>query len=503
MVVVIVLSAAAVGIIIKRRSARRPAGHTATDCTTTSCLEYKERFHDAMDDDEDPCDNFYKYVCGAWIDVQDTAVSVPAKFWTDFIAEVASKFESVDAPKEQQASVQKAAAYLQACLGVLKKSNVAGVKSILTEAGIVWPERNPKPDFLNAVFFMSTGAIGVAIENEAYVDAVFELHEQYGEAVMNDVVETLCIQNLVSFTDVTILESFYGNSESVESAVRGSCFSVSYNTFGYAINYVFLRSNSVPYQEVVRFAENISREIPLLLRGNSSLLEKSKSRNNFERMFHVLNMSQPGFYPQIYEQYPDMTENPLANLIHVLNATKMHYKGNVDTFLHYDYKEIDFKDFVLTIPDLLSPVYSSNAHWAIRYGGVGARIAATVFCDYVEGSDNAQQIYRKNQDCLSNQTGDKIDVNLQAAIASAAIAPALYEKERAKAKANDPLFMNIWPLKSEQIPFVFGCYLMCGLSGGEKMCNVPFKHSVNFARAFKCAEGSPMNPKKKCWMLPA
>ncbi|KAL1423858.1 hypothetical protein MTO96_020773 [Rhipicephalus appendiculatus] len=155
-VVVIVLSVAAVGVIMKRRNTRRPAGHTATECTTKSCLEYKDRFHDAIDDGENPCDNFYKYVCGAWIDVHDPGLSVTAKVWTDFIAKVASNIESRDAPKDQQASVRKAAVYLQACLGVLNKSNVAGVKSILAEAGIVWPERNPKPDFLNAVFFMST-----------------------------------------------------------------------------------------------------------------------------------------------------------------------------------------------------------------------------------------------------------------------------------------------------------------------------------------------------------
>ncbi|KAL1423859.1 hypothetical protein MTO96_020774 [Rhipicephalus appendiculatus] len=319
---------------------------------------------------------------------------------------------------------------------------------------------------------------------------------------MNDVVESLCIQNLVAFTDIRIIESFYGNSETTESAVRDVCFSVGYSIFGYVINNLFLRTDSVPYQEVVRFAENISREIPVLLHGNSSLLDKSESRDNFERVFHVLNMSQRASYPPIYERYPDMTKNPLANWIHVLNAIKMDHEQNIDTFLRYDYKDINFKNFVLKIPYLWSPVYSSDAHWGIRYGGIGARIAATVFCDYVEGSDNAQQIYQKNQDCLSNKTGDKIDVNLQAAVASADITSALYEKERAKAKADDPLFMNIWPLQSEQIPFVFGCYLMCGQKSGEEMCNVPFRHSSNFARAFKCAEGSPMNPKKKCWMLP-
>ncbi|KAL3227631.1 hypothetical protein MRX96_024054 [Rhipicephalus microplus] len=126
-----------------------------------------------------------------------------------------------------------------------------------------------------------SGAFGVAIENEPYVDAVFRLHKEYGKVTMNDVVESLCIQNLVGFTDIQIFDSFYGNSGTTKRAIRSLCFSRSYNIFSYAINCFFFRPIAVPYEEVMRFAENISREIPLFLRGNSSLLDKSGWRYNF------------------------------------------------------------------------------------------------------------------------------------------------------------------------------------------------------------------------------
>ncbi|KAH6936508.1 hypothetical protein HPB50_018452 [Hyalomma asiaticum] len=627
MAVVFVLSIVAAMLYARQPGVKRPAAHTAGECMTTPCLEYKERFRYAMDRGENPCKNFYKHVCGAWIDVQDPGVTVAGTFWTDFITQATSRLESLDATKEQQEPIQKAAVYLQACLGVLRKSNVAGVKKVLSEVGITWPERNPKPDFLNTVFFMSThtnfpvlfqpgfiqmnssdhdisilrwdrfcstmatlrtifqmgrlvdhirityesfggsretdrlreltvqlknfteffskygkvfrkevsnknvsaffqltpsiqkerwdsvyqkhlgvtvsGAHGVTIEDVDYVAAVFELHKRHGEAFMNDIVESLCIQNLVGFTEARILESFHGNAESAESAVRAACLSITYSAFGYAMNNLFLRSKSVPYEEVVHFAKNISREIPSLFRRNSSLVERSKPRKNFEQLFRILEMSQPGSYPRSYERYPDMTDNPLENLINIMNSVKKHHNEDADPFLNYDYEGAHYEGFELTIPYISSPVYSADAHWAIRYGGIGARIAAAVFLDYVEGSDNAREIYQKNQDCLSNKSGKEVDVNLQAAVASASVVPALYQRERATANEYDPLFMNILPFRSDQIPFAFGCYLMCGQYWAEEMCNTPLKHSVNFARAFSCTEGSPMNPKSKCWMFPA
>ncbi|XP_077520083.1 uncharacterized protein LOC144129896 [Amblyomma americanum] len=55
-----------------------------------------------------------------------------------------------------QLITQKGLLYLKSCLNVIKVDNVDNVKRVLAKGGILWPEKNPKPDFLNAILFMSS-----------------------------------------------------------------------------------------------------------------------------------------------------------------------------------------------------------------------------------------------------------------------------------------------------------------------------------------------------------
>ncbi|XP_077516743.1 endothelin-converting enzyme 1-like [Amblyomma americanum] len=606
---------------------RRPQALVATVCTTESCLNYTKLLRDAMDEDENPCDDFYQHVCGSWLSTRDSGNTVLLSAWDSFALTVASKFQTLYVPKEEQASVQKAALYWQACLSVLNSSNVPGVKQALEGAGIAWPQRSPEPDFLRTMFFMSEranmpvfiqlttvktnssayllyfgqwamfnqkmmslammcrtkrlanhvqvlfesfggtdhsrlseltkqfegmaeffvrysnesyrrnkkrysnstaflqftptvslekwnslyesyrgvsvgGARGVLIVGVKYFAAVFRLHQKYGDAVMNDIVEGLAVENLIAFTEPRILESFYGNAEEARRAVQSNCFAFSYDIFGYAVNHFFLRSKTVPYEQVTQLAEDVRKELSKLLSGNSSLLTRSANGSNFETVFGVMERSRPGGYLSRYADYPDMTNDPLRNWMLVVKHGKKVDKHEAPYLKHSIHDHVKFKGFRLMMPELLFPVFASDAHWAIRYGGLGARIAAALLCDYIEGSGKANEVYRANHDCLFGKVSKPVDANLQVAVACAGIVLRLFELARSKAADGDPLFMDTPHFRAEKLPFIFGCHLLCGENGGKELCNTPVRHSADFARVFDCPQDSPMNPSKKCWMLP-
>ncbi|KAH9375977.1 hypothetical protein HPB48_016566 [Haemaphysalis longicornis] len=52
-----------------------------------------------------------------------------------------------------------------------------------------------------------------------------------------------------------------------------------------------------------------------------------------------------------------------------------------------------------------------------------------------------------------------------------------------------------------QVFFMTYCLMRCRLGSDGNDCNLPVRHTPSFASAFRCSQGSPMNPTKKCRFL--
>ncbi|KAH8031386.1 hypothetical protein HPB51_016570 [Rhipicephalus microplus] len=115
------------------------------------------------------------------------------------------------------------------------------------------------------------------------------------------------------------------------------------------------------------------------------------------------------------------------------------------------------------------------------------------------------KIYAENQDCLFPGTGGgPPDLEIQGAVASVDVALTALEAASV-ANASTGTSVSLWDtifgfLPDDKLFFSFFCYLHCGQLDGERLCNVPLRHSAGFSRVFGCKSGSAMNPEKKCRM---
>ncbi|KAH7986861.1 hypothetical protein HPB49_026287 [Dermacentor silvarum] len=400
-------------------------------------------------------------------------------------------------PQANQHIEDKARLYLQACLKVLNNSNIPNVKRILAKGGIVWPEENRRPDFLNALFFLSrylfmpvllhlslspsadgrttllhwtvredykknmaalrtlgkmnhirdhlrvtyeefsgspnetrleeimehmeaflafldkvedapetsvtfnksdkflqyapsvsrqrwdsafrqyvNGSIGsygaVIVDDVAYFSAVFQLHQDYGEYIMNDIVETVSVQNLVAFTSADLLMSFsWGQRDTMIKSHIQNCFEYVYIIFGFAVNSQFMSHGLAHAQRHVRelgeslqstFLSSLGdrpRNVSTRKENGSAL----KSKHVFDAVFELLIRSEPLEYPPAYRHYPNITDDPLENWLR-LQGYYMGMTGSSDLyFIAYRTQEhVKFKNFRLMLHYLMFPFYADNVH---------------------------------------------------------------------------------------------------------------------------------------------
>ncbi|XP_065284041.1 uncharacterized protein [Dermacentor albipictus] len=612
---------------------RKPSGLHAPACGSHSCQQFRELLEEAIDENSQPCDDYYAHVCSLWTKSHER--SVQRVTLEHFFNNAVKRLKTL--PPIENVVTRKGTMFFSSCLSVANVSNVPGVKKLLAEGGIMWPSKNTNPDFLNALFYMSqrlfepvflrfttenggstlavrqsneflknlrtlrrhiktrhlhehlsvtyeafdahdetrlkeivdrfdhmeefldmyfnaswpahspsmtfttydtesflrqtpsvsrdrwdsmlsryfgasvAGLRNAVVENVQHFQALFRLHEDGGEAALNDVVEALCVQNLVRFTSFGIIASFHESSEVAAMWLQEKCFISTFSFFGYDLNHNFLASHRGALDNVERLAENVRQAFFDVLSDSENATAHSHrshhewreniSEHHFRKLFAVLKRSKARAYPAEYAVYPDLTRDPLQNW-KILNEfyRRLPVSANSALIAFGENDLSKFRGFELSIQHLSFPYYEPDAHRGCVLGGLGTRLAAAVFYDYVDSQADFLKFYQRNHDCLAPDAGGEPDVNLQGAVA--AIPVMFYMFRKASEDDEDASVKDLSHFRADRISFMFGCYLLCGEDNGETMCNVPLKHSADFARTYGCPVGSPMNPSEKCAMVP-
>ncbi|KAL1436151.1 hypothetical protein MTO96_010891 [Rhipicephalus appendiculatus] len=358
----------------------------------------------------------------------------------------------------------------------------------------------------------------IYIENAGQFSALFRMWDAYGEENMTDFFGWFAVQVLLPFTNQRLLTSYFQSEYVGGDEMRKSCVSFAYLFFPVAMDNYLSRY----VLEAVQYAKDLVGPIGIsfhrLLGGNHSwLVGDALPQPNMSRMataFEIVNAYSEDVF-RLYEDFPDVDpEQPLRNEMKLEHY--MHHRGKA----HPPYRAVGanmFDGFRLN-PQLLSfPWYASDARPAVLMGGLGSRLAGTLYLDFVERRPNPVDVYRENWRCLGLQNTDEDShVDLVAAAAAVNIVWDTFSDlpRRVPLTPRERNVSRHAPSRTtsseREVPgnysdgallFVFYCWLTCGDQWGPSMCNVPLKNSPHFGGVFGCAPGAPMNPTNKCRMI--
>ncbi|KAH9372690.1 hypothetical protein HPB48_007783 [Haemaphysalis longicornis] len=213
-------------------------------------------------------------------------------------------------------------------------------------------------------------------------------------------------------------------------------------------------------------------------------------------------MSHPNTYPALYDYYPDMGSNPLRNRKRIIEFYGTLQAEDISVLGRNTGKYLfRFSGFTILgaapLSSLFRPrcaqrdrAWRASEHEWLPQCFTASWKATPSSKKYTNGTRTASLRAQATNPTLTSRER----------FAAVPLVWAMFEK--ASEVTDDVLVMDLPTFKAAYVPFLSACYVLCGAPDGERLCNVPLMHSVDFARVYDCPVGSPMNPAKKCVMSP-
>ncbi|XP_064468970.1 neprilysin-1-like [Ornithodoros turicata] len=140
-------------IVSKKASPRSSGAVVYKYCSSFECVEYGRLLNASLDVTQDPCNNFYRFVCNGWDRTHEKSVS--HQHHLDHMSAIATKAQYRRVPQTGQSAVQKAAKFYQSCIELAQKnrSELLEFMEMLRNGNITWPSRPRGGDLLRVMSY--------------------------------------------------------------------------------------------------------------------------------------------------------------------------------------------------------------------------------------------------------------------------------------------------------------------------------------------------------------
>ncbi|XP_064469389.1 neprilysin-1-like [Ornithodoros turicata] len=201
---------AAITVAMSRSSSRKKREYHL--CDTKGCKEFARMLTNSLSTKQNPCNNFYKYVCDGWLREQSESVyERHINYFLDLLAYTLS----ISVPQRGQTAGDKAARFFQTCrkVSTSPRGELIEFRKILEGCSVYWPKVVDEADVLKSLVCLTKRLM---LENLLTIRKIFQdgspaIYISSGQALTTFYKRSTVIQSLKKY------RQYY---ESLQNAAR-------------------------------------------------------------------------------------------------------------------------------------------------------------------------------------------------------------------------------------------------------------------------------------------
>ncbi|XP_075548998.1 neprilysin-1-like [Dermacentor variabilis] len=372
---------------------------------------------------------------------------------------------------------------------------------------------------ISAAFNVSVDdSFSVSIENVHYFQSLFSLVRDQGESDLAYYVGWGVVQALSFMSSSILIRRYFATDDEARQGQSTFCAKLTNMYMSPALHAIYVRDEISVH--VLADAEDTGRNIESVFRDDvnaiaawrDALPSGAFSVAGLVDHLSTTRKADASSSDQEYEYFHEMGDNILNNMELAARRHRSIKTGNnsaVDMVVNGTVQLFYFLDGHVALHPIIfqEPLYSGDALPAITYGTLGAEVSyalATRLFDVVLESKNELRVPLRpiltcvfGQEMLVSELDSRRLEFLRRLVSVRAVFQAFARGSRAASGSPFGLH-NYEHLSSNQLLFIFWCFVQCGSRDGKLMCNKAARLTRGFSGAFRCRKGSPMYAENDC-----